>query len=460
MNSRDSLHRVSLHTLGCKLNYAETSAIGDRFRGEGYHIIPFGEPSDVIVINSCTVTENADRECRQLVRRALRANPDAFVVVTGCYAQLQPEEIASIEGVDLVLGAAEKFRLFELAGGFAKRDVPKVVVGDIANEESFGPAYTGADDARTRAFLKVQDGCDYNCSFCTIPLARGGSRSQPVEDAWRQACELVANGFREIVITGVNVGDFGKARGESLYDLLVRLHDVPGLERMRISSIEPNLLTDRIIHLAAASDRMLPHFHVPLQSGSDAVLGRMRRRYRSSVYRDRVERIVAAMPDAAIGVDVIVGFPGESDTHFQETYDFLHALPVAYLHVFTYSERENTPASAFEGVVPVAERRNRTRMLRTLSEKKRAAFAVRHCGEERSVLFEHGSGSGTMLGFTENYIRVGVPYNSALANRIVRVRLGEFQGDYCTAGIVSDISSFVDADSAGIPLPVLNIIQA
>ncbi|MEO5929161.1 MAG: tRNA (N(6)-L-threonylcarbamoyladenosine(37)-C(2))-methylthiotransferase MtaB, partial [Candidatus Kapaibacterium sp.] len=426
--------RVSLHTLGCKLNYAETSTIGARFRSEGYDITDFGSPSDVIVINSCTVTAHADRECRQLVRRALRANPSAFVIVTGCYAQLQPEEIASIDGVDLVLGSSEKFRTFELAGDFRKRDVPKVMVGEVS-DDVFGAAYSGEGDARTRAFLKVQDGCDYTCSFCTIPLARGGSRSQPIEDAYRQARDLVAAGFREIVITGVNVGDFGKGRGESFADLLRRLHDVDGLERLKISSIEPNLLTDEIITMAAGSDRMLPHFHIPLQSGSDAILARMRRRYRSALYRDRVELILSAMPDAAIGVDVIVGFPGESDADFQATHDVLHALPVAYFHAFTYSERENTPAVEFAEPVPVEARRNRTRMLRNLSEKKRAAFAEKHRGDVRPVLFEHGNDGGMIQGYTDNYIRVAVRHGSALQNRIVPVRIGEFLGEHAAATV-------------------------
>jgi threonylcarbamoyladenosine tRNA methylthiotransferase MtaB len=361
--------------------------------------------------------------------------------------------------VDMVLGSSEKFRIMELAESFTKRDVPKIIVGEIGDDAAFGPASSGADDARTRAFLKVQDGCDYNCSFCTIPLARGGSRSQPIEDAYRQACDLVANGFREIVITGVNVGDFGKGRSETFHDLLVRLHDVRGLERLRISSIEPNLLTDGIIELAGGSDRMVPHFHVPLQSGSDAILARMRRRYRSDLYRDRVEKVLAAMPDAAIGVDVIVGFPGETDENFQETYDFLHALPVAYLHVFTYSERENTPAAEHGAPVPIDLRRRRTRMLRTLSEKKRAAFAAKHCGETRPVLFEHGDGGAVIYGFTDNYIRVAVPYQSVLANRIVRARLGEFQGEHSPGEIVDDLAGLESADN-GIHLPVLNILSA
>jgi len=450
---------ISLHTLGCKLNYAETSTIGDRFRREGFEILEFGAPSDVIVINSCTVTENADRECRQLVRRALRANPAAFVVVTGCYAQLQPEEIASIDGVDMVLGSAEKFRIPELAGDFRKLDVPKVVVGDIGEDDSFGPAYTGTDDVRTRSFLKVQDGCDYNCSFCTIPMARGASRSQTIDDAARQAGELVDGGFNEIVLTGVNVGDFGRKRGETLYDLLLRLHDVPGLRRLRISSIEPNLLTDAIIELAGRSDRMVPHFHIPLQSGSDATLARMRRRYRSALYRDRVHQVLAVMPDAAIGVDVIVGFPGETDEHFQETYDFLHGLPVAYLHVFTYSERENTPAADYGAVVPVDARRRRTRMLRSLSEKKRHGFATRYAGVVRPVLFEHGSGDGMIYGLTDNYIRVAVPYQSVLENCIIDVRLGEFQGTHVSGETVGPLPA-PPADVTGVRLPVLNILPS
>jgi threonylcarbamoyladenosine tRNA methylthiotransferase MtaB len=445
--------RVSLHTLGCKLNYAETSAIGDRFMREGYRTVEFGAPSEVIVINSCTVTENADRECRQLVRRALRANPDAFVIVTGCYAQLKPEEIASIDGVDLVLGSSEKFRIFEINDDFTKRDIPKVVVGDICNDASFGPAFTSESDTRTRAFLKVQDGCDYNCAFCTIPLARGGSRSQPIEDAFGQACALIESGYREIVITGVNVGDFGKGRGETFHDLLLRLHDVQGLKRLKISSIEPNLLTEQIIRLAASSDRLLPHFHVPLQSGSDQILGRMRRRYRRDLYRDRVESILAAIPDAAIGVDLIVGFPGESDEHFRETYDFLNELPVAYFHVFTYSERENTPAAEFGEVVPVHVRRERTKMLRILSEKKRAAFAAGHEGELRPVLFESADHGGELFGYTDNYIRVGTPYHPSLPNSIVDVRIGEYRGEHCIATVDAL------ADAVDLPLlPVLNVM--
>ncbi len=448
------MKRVSLHTLGCKLNYAETSTIAGGFRREGFDVVEFGSPSDVIVINSCTVTENADRECRQLVRRALRANPDAFVVVTGCYAQLQPEEIASIDGVDLVLGSAEKFRIFEVEHDFTKSDVPRIVVGDIESADAFGPAFNNAGDSRTRAFLKVQDGCDYNCSFCTIPLARGGSRSQGIEATYKQACALVESGYPEIVITGVNVGDYGKGTETGLIDLLRRLHDVPGLRRLKISSIEPNLLTDQIVDLAAGSDRMLPHFHIPLQSGSNRVLGAMRRRYRCEQYRDRIEYIHALIPDCAVGVDVIVGFPGETEEEFRETYTFLNELPIAYLHVFTYSERENTPAAGLGAPVPVPVRRERTRMLRVLSEKKRAAFAASQKGRVRPVLFEQEQGGeGIVLGYTDNYVRVAHPALAGLPNRIVDVEIGEFDGERCGC----EMRDAIGTDHV-VTLPVLNIL--
>lgn len=419
--------RVALHTLGCKLNYAETSAIGERFRREGYRVVEFGNASDVILINSCTVTEGADRECRQLVRRALRANPDAFVIVTGCYAQLQPEEIASIDGVDLVLGTAEKFKVFELEERFEKREVPRVEVAETPGD-SFGPAFTGAGDARTRAFLKVQDGCDYSCAFCTIPRARGASRSQSIADAIGQARALVASGYKEIVLTGVNVGDFGRKSGESLLSLLEALHEVDGLERLRISSIEPNLLTDGVIDLASRSDRIVPHFHVPMQSGSNQVLGQMRRRYRAEVYRDRIERIISAMPEAGIGADVIVGFPGEGAAEFAETVEFIERLPVTYLHVFTYSERELTPAAGFGGVVSVEERRQRTRTLRALSGRKSTAMAMRMLGSVRPVLFESVEREGRVEGWTDNYIRVALPFDPVLCGRIVPVLLDSFDG--------------------------------
>lgn len=431
------MKRVSLHTLGCKLNYAESSAIGARFSGRGYDVVEFGAPSDVVVVNSCTVTRNADKECRQIVRRALRANPDAFVIVTGCYAQLKPEEIASIDGVDYVLGSSEKFRIFDIIPEFAKRDVPKIAVGDIAAEGGFGPAFSREEDARTRAFLKVQDGCDYTCSFCTIPLARGKSRSQPIDDVIRQANELVESGYREVVLTGVNTGDYGRKDGTSFLELLVRLHDVPGLERLRISSIEPNLLTDEIIALSAQSDRLMPHFHIPLQSGSDEILGRMRRRYRSADYRNRIESVIAVMPDAGIGVDVIVGFPGETEEHFSRTYDFLRSLPIQYLHVFTYSERDDTPAAAAELPVPMEERRARTSRLRTLSAKLSSTFAASWEGGVRRVLLEAERADGTIQGFTDNHVRVSVPAGAAEPETVVNVRIGEWNGEFAASEVVA-----------------------
>ena len=435
------MRRVALHTLGCKLNYAETSTIAEGFRREGFDVVPFGSASDVTVINSCTVTENADRECRQIVRRALRANPQSFVVVTGCYAQLQPEEIASIDGVDLVLGSAEKFRILEIEHSFRKQETPRIRVEEIDAADSFGPAATGGSDERTRAFLKVQDGCDYSCSFCTIPLARGASRSHSIAAAVSNARSLVSAGYREIVLTGVNVGDFGKGRGESLYDLLVALHDVDRLERLKISSIEPNLLEDRIIELAASSDRMIPHFHLPLQSGSNLLLGRMRRRYRRELYAERVSTILSALPDAAIGVDLIVGFPGEGAEEFEDSTAFVRNLPVAYFHVFTYSERTNTPAAEFGLVVPVAERRARTRRLRALSERKKRHFAERFIGSTRPVLFEREieEQSGAVVeGLTDNYVRVCVPYRSGLVNTIAAVTIGACDGDRCVGTLAGE----------------------
>ncbi|MCE2503209.1 MAG: tRNA (N(6)-L-threonylcarbamoyladenosine(37)-C(2))-methylthiotransferase MtaB [Chlorobi bacterium] len=423
------MNKVALHTVGCKLNYAETSAVGERFKREGFEIAELGSDSNIIVINSCTVTENANRECRQIVRRALRKNPEACVIVTGCYAQLKPEEIASIDGVDYVLGSSEKFRLFEIIDSFTKQEVPQVTVGEIAHETSFGPAFNRESDARTRAFLKVQDGCDYNCSFCTIPLARGASRSQPISEVIQQATELVERSYKEIVLTGVNTGDYGRKNGSSLCELLLRLHDVNGIQRLRISSIEPNLLTDEIIKLTAASDRMMPHFHIPLQSGSDTILSKMRRRYRSEDYRNRVETILETIPDAGIGVDVIVGFPGEGKEEFMATYEFLHDLPVQYFHVFTYSEREKTPAREFAGCVPVKERRRRTRMVRTLSEKKKGEFAACFFDSVRAVLFEAKRVDGTIQGYTDNYIRVSVEGKEEIQGQIIDVRIGEWQGE-------------------------------
>lgn len=418
--------KVGLHTLGCKLNQAETSVIGSRFAERGFELTHLQDHADVVFINSCTVTETAEKECRRLVRGALRRNPAAFVIVTGCYAQLRPEEVASIEGVDLVLGSAEKRRALELAQDFCKRDTPYIEVSNLRHDTGFGVGYTGAEEGRTKAFLKVQDGCDYSCSFCTIPLARGPSRSQSPDESVALAKKLVSQGFAEIVLTGVNVGDYQKKEGGSLYSLLLKLHAVEGLKRLKLSSIEPNLLTDEIIALAAQSDRLMPHFHVPLQSGSEDVLRRMRRRYRPTQYAERVRALVDAVPDCAVGVDVIVGFPGETDDEFQETVDFLCDLPIAYLHVFSYSERQNTPAATMENPVSREKRRRRTTALRGLSETMWSRFANRFVGTERDVLLEQPTELGLVSGLTDNYIRVDVEGGLELSGTVRRVRIGEF----------------------------------
>ena len=430
------MNRVSFYTLGCKLNFAETGTLRDEFEVREFDVVPFGEPADVTVINTCTVTEEADRKCRQVIRRALRANKNAFVIVTGCYAQLQPNEIASIEGVDAVLGADEKFRLFDLLSDFTKRDETQIAVSCIDDIEHFGPAFSARE--RSRAFLKIQDGCDYTCSFCTIPLARGKSRSQPIEQTVSQARTIAAKGFKEIVISGVNIGLFGQERGEPLLSLLQELDRIDGIERYRISSIEPNLLTNEIIDFVAASRRFMPHFHIPLQSGDDIVLAKMRRRYRRQVYSDRVAYIKKAMPDACIGVDVIVGFPAETQERFENTAAFINDLPVSYLHVFTYSERPQTVAvdrlEELGGPVPMQERSRRNKRLRLLSEKKRSAFYREHAGSSRPVLWENEVKDDLMFGYTDNYIRVGQPSETALVNTITSVQLGrQMPGAYVEA---------------------------
>jgi threonylcarbamoyladenosine tRNA methylthiotransferase MtaB len=410
--------RVSLHTLGCKLNYAETSMIGKQFADRGFEIVEFGEDADVCVINTCSVTERADRECRQLIRRALRTSRKPFVVVTGCYAQLEPEEVASIEGVDVVLGAKEKFNLLDYIET-EKKQTPGVFVSDIDTIDNFGIGYSTSATDRTRAFLKVQDGCDYNCSFCTIPLARGASRSQSIEACIEQARQLVSQNYKEIVLTGVNVGDFGKKNGTNLLALLRELVNVDGLERIRISSIEPNLLTQEILDFVACEKKMANHFHIPLQSGSDDVLKRMRRRYDREYYSDLIHRIRKQIPDCGIGVDVIVGFPGETDAHFEETQLFLTELPVSYLHVFTYSERPNTPAREFANAVEPRVRFKRSEQLRLLSQKKKDAFYRSMIGKNVSVLMEGDVEDGLRFGFSENYVRVGLPAEEAVENTFV-----------------------------------------
>lgn len=421
---------VSFHTLGCKLNFAETSMLGKQFLDRGFSVVDFGTPADVCVINTCSVTGRADRECRQMVRRAIRTSREPFVVVTGCYAQLEPEEVASISGVDLVLGAREKFEIFDHIGGLEKKLYPHVFVSDINTVDSFGASYTTKVGDRTRAFLKVQDGCDYNCSFCTIPLARGASRSQSMDRCVMQARELVNQGFKEITLTGVNVGDYGKSSDYNLLHLLRQLVDVDGLERIRISSIEPNLLTRELVEFVASEEKMCNHFHVPLQSGCDEILRPMRRRYNSKFYADLIHRIRETIPKCGIGVDVIVGFPGETDEYFETTRRFVETLPVSYLHVFTYSERPNTPASSVAGSVEPKIRFKRNEVLRSIGIGKKREFYSTHIGKTLSVLAEGDVEGGMRFGFTENYVRVGVP-SSVRPNTILPVTISGIKNGRC-----------------------------
>ncbi len=429
---------VAFHTLGCKLNYSETSAIGRQFEKAGYQEVGFGDGAGIYIINTCSVTDFADRKCRKVVRQALRRSPDALIVVVGCYAQLKPEEIANIPGVDLVLGAAEKFRILDFIDDLSKSPGKGLVVaGHVKAANSFSEAFSFGD--RTRSFLKVQDGCDYKCTFCTIPQARGGSRSDTIENVVRNVREIAGLGVKEIVLTGVNIGDFGNGtaviegthpKKEALFiDLIRDLDTVGPISRYRISSIEPNLCTDEIIGFVAQSARFVPHFHMPLQSGSNKILRMMRRRYLRELYAERVKRIKALMPHACIGVDVIVGFPGETTEDFLETYHFLNELDIAYLHVFTYSERSNTPAAEMEGVVPVEERRRRNDILTILSVKKRRHFYSHHIGSVREVLFEHSKTPGMMTGFTDNYIKIETALQPELINTILPVRLQGFCGE-------------------------------
>ncbi|AXY73977.1 tRNA (N(6)-L-threonylcarbamoyladenosine(37)-C(2))-methylthiotransferase MtaB [Paraflavitalea soli] len=413
---------VAFHTLGCKLNFSETSSLSRLLENEGFEKTDFENQADVYVINTCSVTDNADKECRHLVRRIQRKSPESLVVITGCYAQLKPKEIAEIPGVDLVLGAAEKFNIAHHIRELAKGDSAKICSCDIETITGFNASYSLND--RTRTFLKVQDGCDYNCSFCTIPMARGKSRSDTITNVLRNVAELATTSVKEIVLTGVNLGDFGKGpdgnkkQEETFFDLIRELDKVQGIERYRISSIEPNLLTNEIIEFVANSNKFMPHFHIPLQSGSNHMLGLMRRRYKRELYADRVRLIKTLMPHCAIGVDVIVGFPGESNDHFKETFDFLHALDVTYLHVFTYSERDNTKALEIEPVVPIHIRNERNKTLRNLSYMKMQYFTQLHAGQTRKVLFERQDKNGIMEGYTDNYIKVTMPYRADYANQV------------------------------------------
>ena len=420
----DSSRTVAFYTLGCKLNYSETSTLGRMMEEKGYRKVDFQQGADIYIINTCSVTDNADKKCRKVVREARRYAPDAYVCIVGCYAQLKPREIAEIPGVDAVLGAAEKFRMLDLLDGFVKQPQPQVLASDVAQANTFHHSHSISD--RTRTFLKVQDGCNYHCTFCTIPLARGKSRSDSVENILATAQQIAQTDVKEVVLTGVNIGDFGieggRRTGRFLH--LVRALDaVEGIDRFRISSIEPNLLSNEIIEEVARSQRFVPHFHIPLQSGANKILRLMRRRYLRELYADRVQKIKQLMPHSCIGVDVIVGFPGETDADFKETYHFLNELPVSYLHVFTYSERANTPAAAMAEEVPLAVRRERSTMLRTLSEKKRRIFYEENVGRTGSVLFEDDVVDGHMYGFTENYVRVVARYDPLLVNELKNVRL-------------------------------------
>lgn len=419
----EQVKTVAFHTLGCKLNFSETSTLSRLLEQDGFVKTEFDNTADVYVINTCSVTDNADKECRMLVRRIQRRAPGSMVVITGCYAQLKPEEIAAIEGVDLVLGAAEKFNIAEHLKTLTKGDSTKICSCDIEDVNSFHASYSLND--RTRTFLKVQDGCDYTCAFCTIPMARGKSRSDSVANVVEHAHTLAATGVKEIVLTGVNLGDFGKGfeggkkREESFFELAQALDNVEGISRYRISSIEPNLLTNEIIEFVANSRKFMPHFHIPLQSGSNDILGLMRRRYRRELYAEKVALIKQFMPHCAIGVDVIVGFPSESDAHFRETYDFLNELDVSYLHVFTYSERANTHALEIKPVVPVHIRNERNKMLRNLSHKKQQFFNEQHLGQTRKVLFESLGKDGMMEGYTDNYVKVTTPFRQEWHNQII-----------------------------------------
>jgi threonylcarbamoyladenosine tRNA methylthiotransferase MtaB len=427
---------VAFHTLGCKLNFSETSTLSRMLEGGGFKKKEFDELADVYVINTCSVTENADKECRQLVRRIQRKAPESFVVITGCYAQLKPKEISEIPGVDLVLGAAEKFNLIHHINELSKGDPAKICSCDIGEISDFHSSYSIHD--RTRTFLKVQDGCDYSCSFCTIPLARGKSRSDSIDHVIKNVEHLASQGVKEIVLTGVNLGDFGplqtspdggglsktpKKEKENFLELIRELENVKGIQRYRISSIEPNLLTNEIIEFVANSDKFMPHFHIPLQSGSNRILGLMRRRYRRELYADRVHLIKTLMPHCCIGVDVIVGFPSETDADFKETFDFLHSLDISYLHVFTYSERDNTQALSIKPVIPTNVRHERNKTLRNLSYMKMQYFTEQHTGQVRKVLFEANGKNRMMEGFTDNYIKITTPYKAEWKNEIVNWKI-------------------------------------
>lgn len=424
------MKKVAFYTLGCKLNYSETSTISRQFEAKGYQKVDFTDTPDIYIINTCSVTDNADKKCRKVVREARQHSPNAYVAIIGCYAQLKPKEISEIPGVDAVLGAAEKFRLIELLDGFVRQPEPTVLSGKIEDVKSFNSSYSMQD--RTRTFLKVQDGCDYSCTFCTIPLARGSSRSEAIEKIITTANEIAESGVKEIVLTGVNLGDFGIQEGvrqSRFIELIKALDTVEGIERFRISSCEPNLLTDEVIEFVAGSKKFVPHFHIPLQSGSNKILKLMRRRYQRELYTARIEKIKQEIPNCCIGVDVIVGFPGETNEDFLDTYQYLNGLDISYLHVFTYSERPNTPASNMTGSVPQQTRAERSAMLHSLSEKKRRLFYEQNLGASATVLFENDVEGNVMFGFTENYIRVQSNYDPLMVNTLKKVKLASINAN-------------------------------
>ncbi|WP_395066407.1 tRNA (N(6)-L-threonylcarbamoyladenosine(37)-C(2))-methylthiotransferase MtaB [Flavobacterium sp.] len=425
--------KVAFYTLGCKLNFSETSTIARNFQDEGFERVDFEEVADMYVINTCSVTENADKQFKQIVKKAMKLNDKAFVAAVGCYAQLKPEELAAVDGVDLVLGATEKFKITDYINDLSKNDMGEIHSCEIEEADFYVGSYSIGD--RTRAFLKVQDGCDYKCTYCTIPLARGISRSDALENVLKNASDISKQGIKEIVLTGVNIGDYGKGEfgnkkhEHTFLDLVKALDEVEGIERLRISSIEPNLLKNETIDFVSKSRTFVPHFHIPLQSGSNEILGKMKRRYQREVYTDRVTNIRQVMPHACIGVDVIVGFPGETDEHFLETYNFLNEMDISYLHVFTYSERDNTEAATMEGVVAMNVRNKRSKMLRGLSVKKRRAFYENQIGTNRTVLFESENKEGYIYGFTENYVKVKTPWNPELVNTLHKINLTKIDED-------------------------------
>jgi len=428
--------KVALHTLGCKLNFSETAAIGKQFTTRGFSAVDFSDHADVYVLNTCSVTEHAEKECRQVIRRALRQNPEAFVIVTGCYAQLRPEEISQIEGVDAVLGSNEKFDLFSYLSDFEKKELACIFTSSKDElDHNFGLASSTDIDSRTRAYFKIQDGCDYKCTYCTIPLARGASRSLAPEKVLEQFQSIVAQGYKEIILTGVNVGDYGKSVELDFYRLLKKLVEVEGDFRIRISSIEPNLLTDEIISLALSTEKLCNHFHIPLQSGTDKILRLMQRRYTTEDYKILISKLNKMNPEIGIGVDIITGFPGETETDFQETYNFLNELPVSYLHVFNYSERPDTKAILLPGKINHEERKRRSSLLRILSDKKRFAFHSKFVGKHEQVLFEEADDNGIIKGFTSNYIRVFHPFDHKLQNQFCEVTINKVFGNYCNASI-------------------------